>query len=159
MSGRVGEASKRVMAFVLGGRRVVSGSWPLYRILAMALTISGVLQLVTGKVPGSVTATQSPEWTDVAYMWMQLIGGGAITASLTVGRSNYSISLYLERLGAVLVFVSSLVYVLSVVDYNSGPPTSSGVWLVIGFGIYCGFRVVEITQTLREVSAQMKRRR
>ncbi|OZE08451.1 hypothetical protein CH249_14010 [Rhodococcus sp. 05-2255-3B1] len=159
MTARAAKAAHRVMVFVLGGRRVVSGSWPLYRILALMLTISGVLQLATGKVPGSVTATQSPEWTDVAYMWMQLVGGAAILVSLTVGRSNYSISLYLERFGAVLVFVSSLVYVLSVVDYNSGPPTSSGVWLVIGFGLYCGFRVVEIARTLHEVSGQMKRRR
>lgn len=148
-----------VWRFVLGGRKVVSGSWPLYRILTLCLTISGVLQVATGKVPGSVSATQSPVWTDVAYMWMQLVGAMLVLASLTIGWRNISLAMNIERTGTVLIFVSSFVYVVSVVDYNSGPPTSSGVWLVIGMGAYCAFRFFEIRRTFGAVEEERKRRR
>ncbi|NIL77588.1 hypothetical protein [Rhodococcus sp. B10] len=147
---------RRAWMFMLGGRKVISGSWPLYRICMLMLTISGAFQLITGKVPGSVSATNSPEWTDIVYMWMQFLGGAVTLASLTIGWRDISAAMGIERVGAVLVAFSSLIYVMSVVDYNSGPPTSSGVWLVIGVGTYCAYRVFEISDTFRE--AERKRR-
>lgn len=141
--------ARNIRVFILGSRRVVSGSWPLYRICALMLTISGVIQLVTGKLPGSVTGTSSPEWTDVTYVWMQMLGGALVLWSLMVGMKDLEKSLNLERIGAILIFCSSLTYVVSVVDYNSGVPTSSGVWLVVGVGLYTGFRVWEISRVIR----------
>jgi len=149
---------RSIRVFVLGSRRVVSGSWPLYRICALMLTISGGVQLVTGKLPGSVTGTASPEWTDLAYVWMQLIGGLLVLWSLLVGARDLEKSLNLERVGAIFIFVSSLTYVVSVVDYNSGVPTSSGVWLVVGVGIYTAFRVWEITRVISQTRTEQEGR-
>ena len=128
-------------------RRVVSGSFPLYRLMVAGVLVSAMLQIIYQKVPESVEAT-SPRVFDYVYLVAQ--AGGAVVLLGSMYTRRPLLSLNLERFGAATLAMSCALYVAAAVLNNSGPPLSSGVWLVVALLIYLVWRAFrDIPRDLR----------
>ena len=129
-------------------RRVESGQYPLYRMSALGLLISAILQAVSWRVPDSL-ADQSDVYTAIVAVSIQLLGSLLILVSveLPIGLQD---SLQMERIGVTLVATTNLLYFVAVVIQNGSFPISSSLWLSLSFGLYCVYRGWEITSVLRQ---------
>lgn len=131
-------------------RRVDSGSYPLYRMIMLSSLISACMQIITGRVPGSVDEAGGLI-TDVAYLAAQIIGCSLIIASFWIGRAW--LSLQVERIGCLCAATNVGIYVVTVVS-SSGMPVAAATWGAIAVGVYCAYRGLwEIRQEIKELHA------
>ncbi|QBZ72719.1 hypothetical protein SEA_GODONK_100 [Gordonia phage GodonK] len=126
-------------------RKVSSGSYPYYRLSALLLVLSALIQF--HKVPASVEQIM-PEYFYYVNPALQLLAGVLIAAGLYYRRDI--IGLYIERSGVVFGATSMLVYNWIVFKYQ-GFPSAPGVWLTIAFGLYCVYRFFESTRDIRNL--------
>lgn len=137
-------------------RRVESWSYPLYRLSVVALLASAVCQLALWKVPDSVS-DNSPGYFDVVFMVLQILGAAMVLIAVeSPFPRQLEDSLQLERTGAILLATVCLTYFASVCINNRGIPVSSGVWLAGAFGLYCLYRVWEITTVIRRAERESR---
>lgn len=137
-------------------RRIESGSYPLYRMCTVALLVSALCQIVLWKVPDSVS-DNSPGYFNVVFMVLQIVGAATVLVSVETPWPRRLVdSLQLERVGAILLATVCLVYFASVCINNRGVPVSSGVWLTGAFGVYCLYRVWEISTVLRRADQETR---
>lgn len=129
-------------------RHVQSGSWPLYRLIMVALLISSTLSLTISSTPDSVSALAGTA-ADGLYLSAALAGSALVLVGLYIQKAW--LSLQLERLGAILVATNAAVYAVAVI-YTYGMPTAAATWGSIALGIYCTYRaLVEIPRDLAEI--------
>lgn len=130
-------------------RRVESGRFPLYRFCVAALLVSSGLQIVTWEVPISVRS-ETPNYFDAIYMFMQFAGAAVIGASLLFGGPGAKAAatdraLHLERIGCCLTVPACFVSFITSWARLGEIPLSVGSYLTLAFGAYAGYRIYEIS--------------
>lgn len=140
-------------------RVVVSGSYPLYRLMALGAVMSGVVQLWRSKVPPSVGILYQglPDEWDYVFIFMQLLGGVLILIALYMesdespSSDKAHISLTVERTGLYFLGATIVVYTMGVLVQNSGLPNTMVSWFGVAFLLYLIRRASEIRKALREL--------
>lgn len=129
----------------------------VYFLLSMyAILVSSILQIAYDRIPQSISGI-SPEWFDLCYQLAQIVCAVSVLAGMC-WRDPY-VGLSLERFGCVLGFTIGVIYGVSVGFQNSGPPLSSGVWLVLAISVYFALRAYRITRVFGEACRESHRDR
>lgn len=118
----------------------------LFQLCMWGFGISSILQVAYDKIPQSISGI-SPAWFDFAYQAAQLFS--CILVLVGIYWREACIGLTLERAGCVLGLTVGVIYGISVSFQNSGPPLSSGVWIVLALSFYMLLRAARITKTFR----------
>lgn len=144
-------------------RVVVSGSYPLYRLMCIAGIVSSLVTFIYHKWPASfVEATDDNTFVGIVFNCMQLAGCSLAAGAFYMHRDSepsqekIHLSLALERMGIVLMGAVIAVYTYGVVKQNSGAPTT---WATIGlvfFGLYLVYRFFEIGKAQREIQKPLE---
>lgn len=117
--------------------------WPLYRIILWGVVAAVASSAITGEVPPSI-AQATPAWYDLWFTVAMGIGAAANLAALhLVG--NLVSSLQLERVGCIILATVSIIYLAAVISNRGGPPQGMGTWMTGAFGVYCLYRIQEIS--------------
>lgn len=133
-----------------GVRRVLSGSYPLYRLIVVGIFLSAVLQLVTGRLPRTVAhMTHGLTVTYECFLIFQILGAVMIVASFALNRAL--LSLQVERIGAIALTASCAIYVASAWIFG-GVATSPSTWTMTALMVYLVWRItLEIPKEVRGV--------
>lgn len=146
---------------ILGRTRVVeSGSYPLYRLIALSATISAIMQMVTQTWPQSFVDAAATTWSGWVFSTAQLFGGLFVWIALYMHEdsepslSRVQLSLSLERMGCALMISVIGTYTYGVVDQNGGIPKAWATWALMFFGLYLVYRFNEIRKALKELRSE-----
>lgn len=138
-------------------RVVVSGSYPLYRLMALGAFASGVVQVVRQRVPPSITQTGAPAWYDWAFTSLQLVGAVLVLVALYMETDKNPdpdrahLSLTVELVGLWFLGTAITAYTYGVVIQNGGPPITMVSWFGIAMLVYIVRRMREIRRGIKEL--------
>lgn len=149
----------RAKRFFKHTRIVTSGNYPLYRLMALAAVVSGIVQISMGKIPPSVSLLYRglPDYWDYIFMLAQLIGGVLILVAVYMetddnpSSDRMHLSLTIELIGLYFLLASILVYTFGVIFQNKGLPITMTSWFGIAMFIYGVKRFAEIRAGLRKM--------
>ncbi|AKJ72579.1 hypothetical protein PP301_gp041 [Gordonia phage GMA2] len=129
---------------------MLSGRYPLYRMLVIGFSVGAAMQLLFG-VPKSVAGAVEP-MVSTAYSVFQLVGALLVLLAIQF-MPDTPRAARIERLGLLWIVVSTFIYVGSVVIDSGVFPKASSTYLSISFGCYGLYRIKEITKYLKELKA------
>lgn len=158
---------ERVMRFLSHTRFVPT---PVYRLMVLAWTISGVLQIIYGP-PNTVqttSATGETSWFNLIFVLCQLAASALVFIGLYFVKENSKafvtvdeadkyvarlrISLTLELIGIIGLQTVIAVQVASSAFYQSRIPSAGTTWMAIIFAAWCGFRQRDIILAQRKLA-------
>lgn len=136
-----------------GGHQIVSGRYPLYRLVMLGYFVGSLVQLFMG-APPSVANT-----TDISvqhfYLLAQLLGSVLILISIQFLQDTARAA-RIERIGLLWLLSAILIHVGSVCVNNSGLPKTAQIYVIAGIGVYCSYRLWEINKNLRTLGRVVK---
>lgn len=141
-------------------RRVKSGTYPLYRLIAVSAVVSAILQMSYKSWPASFESATQTEWMGWIFSTIQLLGGLSIWGALHLhddeepALSRVQLSLSLERTGVMLLMSVVCTYTYGVIQQNGGPPKTWATLSLVAFLFYLVYRFIEIGRALRELRSE-----
>lgn len=138
-------------------RVVTSGSYPLYRLMALGAFISGLVQVIERRVPPSIRSAPTPGWYDYAFVGLQLLGALLILVGLYMetdknpNPDRAHLSLTIELVGLWFLGTSIAAYTYGVLVQNHGLPITMVSWFGVAMLCYIVRRMREIRRGVREL--------
>lgn len=147
---------KTFLGVVHSGRKVVSGSYPLYRLIAFGAFISAILRVTIRNKDDAFTMAGMGSF-DYLFAAFSGIGGALILVALywykedhaTSGKAHLSFTV--EYVGLIFLMTSAGGSVIATILAYDRIPVSLSSWCLIAF-VFFGFaRLLEISKALREM--------
>ena len=119
-------------------------------VFILALSIfSGIGYLIYEEAPGSLEATL-PEWG--IPLWSLGLGIGSFLALAGLVKDSVN-GILVEQVGSAMVAASTLFY-SAIAFWVIGGSAGQPVMIVLGWGIACGIRWIQLQLLLRRIHAQ-----